>query len=528
MSDAATERTLTALLEAIQTPISESEPAGVDVTYEDSFQQLKGQVNEIGSASGGADYERMIDLASRILTDQSKDLNAACYLAIAKSRMEGWHGVAEGFGAVRTLSEAFWEDLYPVKRRMAARRNAIQFLVERLGDWMELNLPSPQDRDNVVWATEEVEALQEFAAAEMGDEAPAFSLVLRILRDHLRKLPDPEAAAAEAQAAPAGGDGEAAGSVDGVAPSSTSVPPAQGVGEITSEDDVARAIVKSAAFLRAQNAYSASAFRLVRLLRFGDLTDLPPTEGNKTFMEGPTSQRREALDGMLQRGEFPDLLPAVEEAFLEVPLHFWLDLQRLAATALGGLGAPARPAYEAVVAESLSLYQRLPGIVKLTFADGTPFASPITQSWFEELSAATGASGDVPVGEIDEDLEEDLTTAKRLADEGKLADAMRALSPVGLTRRAAFQRRLHSADICFKAGRPEVARPILEDLDHQVEVHGLEGWEPGLVLRLLHHLLRCHEALESAAPDHEKAAWGDRRQAVFQRICRLDPAAGVA
>jgi type VI secretion system protein VasJ len=531
MEEAPAARPLTQRLESILAPISDKEPVGVDVTYEDSFQQLKAEINKIGSASGGADFDRIVELAMRILKDQSKDLNAASYLALGLCRVDGWKGIAEGFGAVRHLTVTFWEDLFPLKRRMAARRNTMQFVVERLGEWMELNPPGPQDRDAIVWALEEVEALQAFAMAEMGDDAPAFSLVLRLLRDNLRRLPDPAEVARKAEEARKNAEAQQAATPSPAGDGAPGAAPAAAGGmevpDLKSSDDAARLVNRIAAQLRQQNEYDPLAFRLTRVMRFGILDAIPPNENGKTLVEPPEKERRQALAGFLEQGNYPLLVSEGEVALLERGMHFWLDLQRLVASGLEALGFPGKAAHRAVLDETANLIRRVPGLAKLRYNDGTPFADPVTMDWLAGI-AASGEGGGSGGGEQDEALEADLQEAKKLAAGGDVAKAVRTLSVDGSAPRAAFRRRLAAADLCFKAGRPDVARPMLEALDEAITRFRLDEWEPHLAVSALRLLHRCYEAIEAKATTADKPGWRQQGDSVFGRICRIDPAEAMS
>jgi len=71
------------------------------------------------------------------------------------------------------------------------------------------------------------------------------------------------------------------------------------------------------------------------------------------------------------------------------------------------------------------------------------------------------------------------------------------------------------ANVMVEANHHAVAQPILEELMAHVESHKLEEWEAGeVVARPLALLYRCLEKLD-----------GDSsvRQALYLRICRLDP-----
>src|SRR5690606_24176332 len=151
---------LSPLLQAVRAPISEANPVGEDVKYEDSFQQLKAEVDKVQSANAAADFARIVELGQHVLTKQSKDLTVAAYLGLGLVRTEGLAGLAEGVGAARILCETFWEDLYPPSRRMVARKNALQFLIDRTHEWLEPQKPKKGDDVPLERALESFKALQ--------------------------------------------------------------------------------------------------------------------------------------------------------------------------------------------------------------------------------------------------------------------------------------------------------------------------------------------------------------------------------
>ena len=291
-------------LAAIAAPISATAPAGADATYDDAFQELKTQVNILGEA-GDVDFERIVALGEQVLTTLSKDLNAACYLALGLVRTEGYAGLAEGLAGVRLVASEFWEDLFPPKRRMRARQNALQFLADRLSDWAEAARPEPEQRDLVERASEELAKLQEVVTEKMGDQAPALSLLRRHLRETLRRLPKPEPDPPPTPeptpdaASPVGAEASPSAPVAAPQPGpSLSPTPAAGAGEIKTSTDAARAVVAVARFMREGDAYDPAAVRLLRAFRWGPLVALPPAEGGTTKIPPPPAPRRAYLVGL--------------------------------------------------------------------------------------------------------------------------------------------------------------------------------------------------------------------------------------
>src|SRR5690606_30138406 len=121
-----------------------------------------------------------------------------------------------------------------------------------------------------------------------------------------------------------------------------------------------------------QNPYDAMAAQLVRAIRWGEIEQAPPSDGGRTLVPAPPPHQREAFASMLAASQFDVLASAGEDLFPEPPFHFWLDLQRMIATALQALGPPAHAAHVAVTDATAALVRRLPTLSSLAFDDGTP------------------------------------------------------------------------------------------------------------------------------------------------------------
>jgi type VI secretion system protein ImpA len=81
--------------------------------------------------------------------------------------------------------------------------------------------------------------------------------------------------------------------------------------------------------------------------------------------------------------------------------------------------------------------------------------------------------------------------------------------------RGRFQRKLQLAQLCLGAGKDAIAQPLLDDIQAAVETYKLEEWEDReMVAGVLAFLLQSSKKIQADA----KA-----KQAIFERICRLDP-----
>src|SRR5690606_16745834 len=95
------------------------------------------------------------------------------------------------------------------------------------------------------------------------------------------------------------------------------------------------------------------------------------------------------------------LLEETESAVQQ--FRFCLDLNRMSHTALVGLGPSHAEAATALVAEVGTLLRRMPGLVDLTAADGSPLADDDTRRWIDEhVSSAPASSRPAADGDDDE------------------------------------------------------------------------------------------------------------------------------
>lgn len=109
-------------------PISEENPAGLDIRNDPSptsnYYQIKDARNAAraaernslfdGSSDEASDnWKKIIELAPKILKEDAKDLEVASWYTEALIRRYGFQGLRDGFSLIRGLIENFWQDLHP-------------------------------------------------------------------------------------------------------------------------------------------------------------------------------------------------------------------------------------------------------------------------------------------------------------------------------------------------------------------------------------------------------------------------------
>ena len=521
---------LSEFLEAVRTPISEEAPTGESILYDESFRTLKSQIDAIGSASGAANYEEIVELAEFILTEQSKDLRVAGYLVLGNARLNGAKGLATGLHALRLLIEDYWEDLYPEYSRMRGRGNALQFVGDRLPDWLQDASFEPVDRESLVSALEDLDDIQQFSLEEMEEHAPSLSGLKSDLEDVISNLPKPDPEPDSSSETEDPGDSEETASQRESSNQTDGSPRAPS--EISSATDATQTVRTSARFVRENDPTSPLSYRLLRTIRWGELRTVPPNENGTTRFEPPRAQRREYLEGLLEDGKYETLVREGEDSFQEGSFHVWLDLQRLVAEALKALGQSYEEAHRTVVLDLAVLLRRVPDLKSLSFADDTPFASPLTLDWIqsevepslsdterEAVSSEGATSGLERLDELYEEARKELTGGRLDA----ALSIMRDWRPSAPSSKEGFYQRFYVACLCVKGREPEIARPLLDQLDTVIKAHSLNQWVPSLAVDVWQTQCQCYDQLLTAAGGEEANRVQSDLTAVYEKICRTSP-----
>ena len=287
----------------------------------------------------------------------------------------------------------------------------------------------------------------------------------------------------------------------------------------TSREDAATRIAVVAKYLRQSDPTSPAPYLMLRGFRWGELraTGRNP---DPRLLEAPATPVRTQLKSLLLDGKWDALLEACENVMATPNGRGWLDLQRYALTACERLGSEFAVVASALRGALRSLLADLPGLVDMTLMDDTPTANAETRTWLKSILDSDGEPADLPAATTSESAHgRDPSGAAIAAVRGGRTDRAIAslMREVGSekTKRGRFLLQTQLANIMVEANHHPVAQPILEELLAQVESHKLEEWEAGeVVARPLALLYRCLEKLDGDA---------SARQALYLRICRLDP-----
>jgi type VI secretion system ImpA family protein len=124
-------------------PIPGPSPTGVSLRYDAEYDRIReARRDEDPNLPQGvwrrdvkrADWGLVVELCADALSERSKDLQIACWLAEALAYRDGLSGVSEGLVIIAALCDAFWPGLFPDidDGDISARLVTIEWLDEKL------------------------------------------------------------------------------------------------------------------------------------------------------------------------------------------------------------------------------------------------------------------------------------------------------------------------------------------------------------------------------------------------------------
>lgn len=528
-----------------------------------------------------ADYARVFNLAGETLATKTKDLHLATWLAEAALYREGFGTFKATLDVIRGLVETFWDTLHPeLEDGEAEFRSAplewlgnyldpakgsspalackmvplfhggfnwFQYTDSRTvayeeackddkqkkarADELKAGRTAPEEIDAAFTETakpfykalvkdingclESQKTLDTLCTEKFGEFAPSFNRIrqtleevrataVQLLNKKLELEPDPPEEVEEAQQEQAA-EAEAAGG---------------GPMVLNTPQDAVRSILEAARFFRTKEPQNPLSYLVVRALRWGELRaggDGP----RATLMDPAPMEMRTRIKRMALDGNWSGVLEYAESAAAAPAGRAWLDAQRYAVKACEQLGDEYRPVAAAIRAELQTLLRQFPELPEMCLMDDTPTANSETQAWLNqevvdagERMMLTPIPGDEP-----HDEPAALEAASAAAREGRPGEAVELLSRQLSSRssgRARFLLRVQICQILMASGNQSVALPVLQQLAQEVEQRKLDEWEePELIAQVLALL---HAAMVKLNMD------AGPRKALYERICRLDPA----
>ena len=560
-------------------PISDDAPAGANASTDPQYAELRDEVAKRDSPSGGQiQWRKVIDNATELLQNRSKDLLVASYMAFGLYTSRGLDGLVTGLSVLSVLIEDYWTTAYPEQKRMRGRVNAVEWIIKSC-DMVLPNLAvTAKDRKTLSDLDFVAKQLAKVAREKFADACPA----MRPLTEGVQRLmmnlpaeaapeppppppPPPPSAEPAAQAAPPPPPPPpppvaaapppppppvAAAPVAVAMPSVSVSAPADASAVVSFLSELGGNIFDASSTLRNADTTNPLSYRMARMGVYLHLVDPPPSDGGKTKVPAPDASRRAQLAKIAENAKWAALLEETESALQRS--RFWLDLHRYSAMSLAGLGGEHGKALAELLRETALVLKRMPSLVDLSFADGSPFASAETRAWIDsEVMAAMGGGGGggaMPMmaapsggggggggaarvvvvqggGGGDSEDAAVINEARKLASSGKLPDAIAMLqgrmAGAG-SASARYRVRLGIGQVCMAAGQVGLARAVFESTEKEVERFSLEEWDPALAAASSEGLYACLKLLAKGGK-----ALPPEAGLLYDRVCRLDPTAAL-
>lgn len=504
-------------------PVDAAMPAGRDVRYEPDMEALKGEVDKLNdpASTTSVDWRKVDALARKILQKQSKDLMAACYLAVALAYEQGIPGMHEGLSLIATLSENFWDTMYPSKKRLHGRKLAIEWWADKCSAWLKTAGIPQQKKEDVESITGELDALDHFFAGAMDD--PPF---LRELQNMVGMLPVKSEGGAETESRPSGEGSARFPSDVSAGESQVSVHPSAVLDNDESAQKALAAAMQSlkqiVGYHFSKNAFSPLAFRLSRIAAWSAVESLPPATEGKTRIPPPPKQLVQSLQGNMESENWDALLKAAEMRVYD--FLFWFDLSFYSAKALEQLQKPE--ALEELERQSAGYAHRLKGIEKLCFADGTLFVSEQARQWLKKVTdrysgahVSTSFSGSRSDGIVRKDIAQAAEKARELRKSGREGEAL-VLLQQGVdgsrSKREELLRRSGLTGFLVEIGKQKIALRHLEKIVRDIDDFKLDILDPDMALELL-------SAVYNGFLSQDDQERHQRAENILARIAEISP-----
>jgi type VI secretion system protein VasJ len=287
---------------------------------------------------------------------------------------------------------------------------------------------------------------------------------------------------------------------------------------------------KAAMLLIEKEPEKPMGYRLLRSLRWDLVEKAPPVENGKTKLEAPNAERKTFLQNLVAKSDWKKTLFEAEKTFSSGPTHYWLDLQRMSATACKELGGTFLPVHDAICMETALFLKRVPEIADLSYSDGSSFCDGATKDWIDsDVSAVLSSSGSAVSkssgGESDE-FKGEKKKINKLVSAGKVDSAIEILQDKiqeSGSERTNFKRSLILCNLLISAKHTEIASAILESLNEKITAFNLDKWESDLAVEAWSLLVKAYKDIGANKPQNIQIAIQEKQNSILNRLSCIDP-----
>ena len=527
--------------EALLLPISSETPGGVEPRETSQYEVVFAEIECLTSLSAGRqpDWLKIEAQSTELLKTISKDFMVASWLSAAWIEKSGIDGLSAGLGLFAGFLKTYWQTGFPPLKRIRGRRNALIWWTDRVKAWLSNTTLAPLSFEVHTQLVERIEEI-DHTFAEVDAEAPSLNELIHLIKqlDFVEPIVTPSAQDVETQTpnssstvgsasiiknvtASATTSSAATASANTQTTSATSAtgPQHNDLSKVANTDDLVTALSPVLGYLgdasqklAELDPYNPLAIGLNRFSARSALLGLPQAQGQATLIAPPPMSEVQSFNAVCDAGNPQGIASFCEGRLATYP--FWLDLDRQSALAYGSMGSAAANMRSAVIDEVLAFVKRLPGIERLTFSDGTPFADEATKAWIATCQAERLGGG----------ITDKFSEAKKQANEcigsGDSEAGVASLQDfLSNTRSGRDQFRARIALVELALGLKKIIdiEPLIDPLLDECERLNLTYWEPALALQTWSLKLRAARAVAKHLEDTSDL----EKIAANQRVVRL-------
>lgn len=462
-------------------PVPGDQPTGNDVRYENEFDQLQMEIDKLASPTDRESFSwaRVVDLGSHILKEKSKDILVASYLCVGLIHLHKGDGLDLASKIYDDLIETFWDNLFPLKKRMQGRIAAIEWWIEKTESALDNGFSLTSEPDVLEKIIERFNRIEAFLKNN-----PEFKLSVNSIANKI-KIAATQALGKENQTKK--NKTEQADRLNGITDTIDI--------KIRNAEDARKSLTplfqkirQASKLVREDKTHNPQSYRWLRFALWETIKNIPFANDGLTKLSPPSRQMIDCLENLKNEEEWEELLSGAESALNNPPNIFLLDLNWYSAEALNKLGRKYKAAHEIVCHETFVFTNRLTGVEDLAFSDGTPFASKDTKEWLRQLKSPDSQETENDLVMLLSDENSSVATAINEAKnllKCNIFDAVNYLQDKinnSFSKKQALLLRLGLVKLLISSKNEKIAIPHLDLILNDILKFSLDVWEPELAL----------------------------------------------
>lgn len=275
---------------------------------------------------------------------------------------------------------------------------------------------------------------------------------------------------------------------------------------------VLRSIKKSASSLsdyyRQKDYSNFKSIRITRFISLIDIEDIPTSQANKTQIQAPLIEDLQSVEKLFKQNKYYEALNLSEKILEDCP--FWLDGHFYTYQILEKTNY-IKQANE-VKLELLNFIELKKGILNLTFADGTPFASLKTKTWIDKENKNRDKEEFKEVNEEKNIVDEIHNFISNNNEEESISFFEEKIS-LSKSMEEKFNTKVEFLKFVVSISRRDIANIYLEHILDEIKYFNLDSWNPKLVSRIYSFILTNFRSSE-----YHK----DKIKEVYKKLCIID------